>query len=713
MSAHPTAATAAAATTTPADDATPLTALCGVCHVSAPRYRCPRCAARTCSLACVTKHKSRAGCSGARDPAAFVPASRLRTPAGIDHDYNFLSAIERARDRAARDVAGRTGIAPPVDAPDEVPPDQANGGGNHSRRGGGGGRGGRGRGGRGGGGGGSGAASGAKEQQVRFRKIWRGDELIHVPIDPASWGRQRQQMDHMGDYRQAGGAEPTTEEQQPKEDEDEDKEMPDVDGAAPPRQQQPEQEYGRISWFPQAMGKAEKAKCRDLDIEVIAAPTGLARQRENKTAWYKRGKGIKWTVEWLVYDLVDKEESGHAESDTSSDTSSSDNSSSSESDSESESGPGRDTTAGLGSDRRKMLSAKPTRIVHTASDTEPLYRCFANTMNWVRRGQEKEGAAAVQQEQRAQGLIEDAADGEGGDDANLSQMKKKRKKARIEARAGQQDGSGAGTWPASAYPAQNPFTGCWETEDLGAATSCSGWEADEDLDRRRKGFRYYLLRPATGPPPRRLIPIRPDGTLTEALHGRTVLEYPTVYVIPIDRGASGSSPPLLPRGHAEAPAGDRRPPRPPPPVKQEPEQEVTNGGRGWGKNAGRRGGREQSGGGKAGMATGRGGLQGSYNNNNNNNPRDRKRKPSEQHRQQRAPEKKIRVEEGPDDDAAAMEDGEVGDGDGGGAALAAVAAAVALDQAVDARVVRAALLKAEETQGAAPGGLVAYESDSE
>ncbi|KAL8365175.1 hypothetical protein RB595_004129 [Gaeumannomyces hyphopodioides] len=686
MSAHPAAAAAATTTTPPADDATPLTALCGVCHVSAPKYRCPRCAARTCSLACVTRHKSRAGCSGARDPAAFVPASRLRTPAGIDHDYNFLSAIERARDRAARDVAGRTGIAPPVNAPDELPPDQANGGGNHNRRGGG--RGG----GRGGRGGGGGAALGAKEQQVRFRKIWRGDELIHVPIDPASWGRQRQQMDHMGDYRQAG-AELMGELH--KEEEDEDEEMPDAAAAvaALPRQH-PEQEYERISWFPQVMGKAEKARCRDLDIEVIAAPTGLARQRENRIMWNKRGKGIKWTVEWLVYDLVDKEELGDAESDADSDTSSSG--------SESESEPGRGTTTRLGSDRKKTLSAKPTRIVHTASDTEPLFRCFANTINWVRRGQEKEKAAAAQQQQKALGLIEDAADADGGDDANLSQMKKKRKKARLEARAGQQDGSGGGTWPASAYTAQNPFTGCWETEELGAATSCNGWEADEDLDRRRKGFRYYLLRPATGPPPRRLIPIQPDGTLAEALQGRTVLEYPTIYVIPVDLDASSSGS-LLPRGHAEASAGDRRPPRPPP-VRQEPEQEVANG-RGWGKNVARRGGREQSGG-RAGMMTGRGGQQGS-----NNNPRDRKRKPSEQHRQQRGPEKKIKVDSPDEGAAAAMEDGEMGDG--GGAALAAVAAAAALDQAVDARVVRAALLKVEETQGAAPGGLVAYDSDSE
>lgn len=81
-----------------------LTSLCAICHVQPPKYKCPSCALRTCSLPCVRKHKAWSSCSGARDPTAYMPPSKLRTPAGIDHDYNFLSSIERAVQRSEREV---------------------------------------------------------------------------------------------------------------------------------------------------------------------------------------------------------------------------------------------------------------------------------------------------------------------------------------------------------------------------------------------------------------------------------------------------------------------------------------------------------------------------------------------------------------------------------------------------------------------------------
>ena len=68
----------------------------------APRYRCPRCSGRTCSLPCYKRHQQWSQCSGRRDRAAFVAKSQLTTPAGIDHDYNFLSGIERTLDKAER-----------------------------------------------------------------------------------------------------------------------------------------------------------------------------------------------------------------------------------------------------------------------------------------------------------------------------------------------------------------------------------------------------------------------------------------------------------------------------------------------------------------------------------------------------------------------------------------------------------------------------------
>lgn len=64
------------------------------------KYCCPGCAARTCSLPCYKRHQQWAQCSGKRDPTKYVKKDQLTTPAGIDHDYNFLTSIERGVDRA-------------------------------------------------------------------------------------------------------------------------------------------------------------------------------------------------------------------------------------------------------------------------------------------------------------------------------------------------------------------------------------------------------------------------------------------------------------------------------------------------------------------------------------------------------------------------------------------------------------------------------------
>ncbi|QDS74632.1 hypothetical protein FKW77_009133 [Venturia effusa] len=46
---------------------------------------------------CVKRHKEWHQCSGKRDPTAKVPKAQLFTPAGIDHDFNFITGIERSR----------------------------------------------------------------------------------------------------------------------------------------------------------------------------------------------------------------------------------------------------------------------------------------------------------------------------------------------------------------------------------------------------------------------------------------------------------------------------------------------------------------------------------------------------------------------------------------------------------------------------------------
>ncbi|GAP85557.1 putative HIT zinc finger protein [Rosellinia necatrix] len=96
-----------------------LSSLCTICRIQAPRYTCPRCGTRTCSLSCVKKHKTWSSCNGERDPTVFVAIDKLKTDAGIDHDYNFLTKIERSVERVERvlredrDILPRENPEPP------------------------------------------------------------------------------------------------------------------------------------------------------------------------------------------------------------------------------------------------------------------------------------------------------------------------------------------------------------------------------------------------------------------------------------------------------------------------------------------------------------------------------------------------------------------------------------------------------------------------
>lgn len=87
-----------------------LTSLCAICHISAPKYKCPRCGIRTCSLPCIRKHKSWSDCSGERDPTLYIPPKQLRTAAGIDHDYNFLHKLERTLERSEKNIVEERGL---------------------------------------------------------------------------------------------------------------------------------------------------------------------------------------------------------------------------------------------------------------------------------------------------------------------------------------------------------------------------------------------------------------------------------------------------------------------------------------------------------------------------------------------------------------------------------------------------------------------------
>lgn len=76
-------------------------------HINPYKYCCPRCSSRTCSLSCIKRHKQWASCSGIRDRAAYIKRKDLATPKAIDHDYNYLTSIERQFDIAERHAESR------------------------------------------------------------------------------------------------------------------------------------------------------------------------------------------------------------------------------------------------------------------------------------------------------------------------------------------------------------------------------------------------------------------------------------------------------------------------------------------------------------------------------------------------------------------------------------------------------------------------------
>ncbi|KAL4747244.1 hypothetical protein BDW72DRAFT_18118 [Aspergillus terricola var. indicus] len=89
------------------DEDSLLTNLCAICHIQPPKYRCPRCSIRTCSLPCTRRHKLWSQCSGVRDPAAYLRRPELATESAFDRDFNFITSIERRLERASRDAENR------------------------------------------------------------------------------------------------------------------------------------------------------------------------------------------------------------------------------------------------------------------------------------------------------------------------------------------------------------------------------------------------------------------------------------------------------------------------------------------------------------------------------------------------------------------------------------------------------------------------------
>ncbi|KAK4140798.1 uncharacterized protein C8A04DRAFT_14623 [Dichotomopilus funicola] len=377
---------------------TVLSTLCSICHAQPPKYRCPRCSARTCSVPCIQKHKARADCDGQRNPRAFMPLKQLKTASGVDHDYNFLTSIERARERAEKDIVEARRLL----SEKELRPQN--------------------------------------EEKV-FQKVWHRDELHHVPVQHQS-------------YKKHG---------------------------------KPQEGLTFIDGF----DKHVRRRLRFLDIEATTMPKGMARQKENATAWNRRTQSINWQVEWLVYHVSE-----------------------------------------LGLAIAPPNDQDPLRILHKTLEGKPLHSGLASTLDW-HRGQ-------LDRQTRTQTAAENGHDAEAeieADDGAPPSSKKRKlnppNKSSTESkpRPSTQD-PWTGTWPAAPYTTQYPHTSAWtQTTTLP--------HADTTLEETLVRWEFYMLSAHTSNDSapaksrtKKVIPLASTETLTSALTGRTIIEFPTIIAVP-------------------------------------------------------------------------------------------------------------------------------------------------------------------------------------
>ncbi|CAM9212509.1 unnamed protein product [Choristocarpus tenellus] len=83
---------------------------CEVCGIHDRRYCCPRCRRLSCSLSCCLKHKKEEGCNGKRDRTKYIRVSSF-TDIHLRSDLNFLEDALRCVDGGRRELVSRLGDA--------------------------------------------------------------------------------------------------------------------------------------------------------------------------------------------------------------------------------------------------------------------------------------------------------------------------------------------------------------------------------------------------------------------------------------------------------------------------------------------------------------------------------------------------------------------------------------------------------------------------
>jgi len=100
---HVQSAPAASSSTEPTNSTLNGKPLCAFCKLKYAIYTCPRCAFKSCSLACSNGHKERMNCSQARDKSAYVPMNQYGLGT-LANDYVYLEEVGRKVTEWGRDI---------------------------------------------------------------------------------------------------------------------------------------------------------------------------------------------------------------------------------------------------------------------------------------------------------------------------------------------------------------------------------------------------------------------------------------------------------------------------------------------------------------------------------------------------------------------------------------------------------------------------------
>ncbi|CAK7566716.1 MAG: Box C/D snoRNA accumulation [Sporothrix epigloea] len=414
-----------------------LTTLCSVCRTNPPRYKCPRCSLPYCSVPCNRRHRTRTGCSGIRDVTVFVPRNRLCTAAGIDRDYNFLQGIDVARAGAVKHVVDERRVLRANDVQARVLGEQEEQLPGDSNR--------------------pdkrkwqKGPKGSKKDMAPALVRHWQGEELVYTPARRA-----------FGQAEQGAGDAPSS----------------------------------------SSFSFRVRGICRRDGIELLSAPWGFVRQRENNTTVATTttptpsgGKvsevHLNWQVEWLLYGGY-KSVNGHAGED-----------------------------------------AKPTRILRRVLDNVPLHKAHTALL-----AADQKGTSTLVNE------VEEEAESHKKQKKRQQQQQQQQQHAKRRHRT-------------LSAPFANAFfftdsmqdeTGVWRPVTF---VEMEGNAEDEAAGVARDQFAFYLLRPRVSgvvhhAQAKELIPIDVADTLAAALSGRSVLEFPTICVLPKTKAA----PQVLPTNH--------------------------------------------------------------------------------------------------------------------------------------------------------------------